>query len=333
MRRRREFILQAAYVLGPLETMRASEAAEITKPDYVCPSCGCASDGKIFDQPGKCPSCGLTLIRLKAGETVQGPRASGTPVEFRSEGAILSGSILLPDNGSPTAAIVLVHGSGREERMLWMARPLAKDGFAVLTYDKRGVGMSGGAYEGGEDNISAANLDLLASDAAAAMKMLRNRLPKIPAGFVGGSQAGWIAPIAAARSPGTKFQVFWSGPVCTTSEQLHFQHLAETDPAFWKSHTHEQVADHMKTASYRTDDVDPRTSLAKLTIPSLWLYGDQDNLVPVDLSIARLQDVIRQGHSNFEYRVIAGYGHNIIGEGNIAPAYLQTVAWIKTIAH
>lgn len=260
------------------------------------------------------------------------PKSSGIPVEFRSEGAILSGSILLPDNGSPTAAIVLVHGSGREERMLWLARPLAKDGFAVLTYDKRGVGMSGGVYVGGEENISVTNLDLLANDAAAALETLRNRFPNVSAGFVGGSQAGWIIPIAATRSPGTKFQVLWSGPVCTTSEQLHFQHLAETNTAFWKSHTHEEIADYMKSASYRVDDVDPRASLAKLSMPSLWLYGDQDNLVPVDLSIARLQDLIRQGHSNFEYRVIMGYGHNIIGEGNIAPAYLQTVAWIRGTA-
>ncbi len=213
--------------------------------------------------------------------------------------------------------------------MLWLARPLAKDGFAVLTYDKRGVGLSGGIYEGGENNISATNLDLLASDAAAAMETLRNRLPNVPAGFAGGSQAGWIVPIAATRSPDAKFQVLWSGPVCTTSEQLHFQRLAEKDAAFWKSHTPEEVAACMKSVPYRPDDVDPRASLEKLSIPGLWLYGDQDHLVPVDLSITRLQDMIRQGHANFEYRMVADHGHNIIGKGKAAPAYLQTVAWIR----
>lgn len=257
-------------------------------------------------------------------------RTNEQELTFQSRGATLAGALVLPA-GPPIAAITLVHGSGKEPRMLWLARPLAKDGFAVLSYDKRGVGLSGGTYEGGEENISAANLDLLASDAAAAMEALRNRFPDVPAGLAGGSQAGWIVPIAATRSPDPRFLVLWSGPVCTTSEQLHFQRLAEMDAAFWKSHNPQEVAAYMKSVPYRSDDVDPRASLEKLSMPGLWLYGDQDNLVPVDLSITRLQEMIRRGHSNFEYRVIAGNGHNIVGAGNAAPAYLQTVAWIKAL--
>ena len=33
------------------------------RPIYICPPCGCASDGKTFDQPGTCPSCGMGLVR------------------------------------------------------------------------------------------------------------------------------------------------------------------------------------------------------------------------------------------------------------------------------
>lgn len=276
--------------------------------------------------------CAAGAISASGALAQTAPTASAgeQELELQSQGATLSAVLVFPAE-PPVAAITLVHGSGREEKMLWLARPLAKDGFAVLTYDKRGAGLSGGVYEGGEDNISAANLDLLASDAEAAMAALRSRFPDVPAGFAGGSQAGWIVPIAATRSPGTKFQVLWSGPVCTTSEQLHFQHLAEKDAAFWKSNTREKVAAYMKSTVYRRDDVDPRASLAKLSIPSLWLYGDQDNLVPVDLSITRLQEMIGQGHSNFEYRVVVDQGHNIVGAGRTAPAYLQTVAWIKAI--
>lgn len=210
--------------------------------------------------------------------------------------------------------------------MLRLARMLAKDGFAVLTYDKRGVGKSGGTYEG-NNNVGAENLNLLADDAAAALKELQinAQLRDIPQGFVGASQAGWIIPLAAVQSPAAKFIGLWSGPVCTTSEQLHFQNWAQQDTDFWKSHSKQQVADYMRAAQVHPDAVDPCISLRKLSVPGLWLYGDQDNLVPVDLSVARLQSL---PHDGFEYEIFAGYGHNIVYPP-ASPAYAHMVTWIK----
>ena len=69
-------------------------------------------------------------------------------VEFRSEGVTLSGTVVLPPN--IVAAMVLVHGSGPEERMTGRSQALADQGIATLTYDKRGVGKSGGVYVGPE---------------------------------------------------------------------------------------------------------------------------------------------------------------------------------------
>ena len=43
-------------------------------------------------------------------------------VEFSSHGVTLAGSIVLPNDTSPIAAVVLVHGSGRVERMMYIAR-------------------------------------------------------------------------------------------------------------------------------------------------------------------------------------------------------------------
>jgi hypothetical protein len=40
----------------------AAEAPAGSK--FACPPCGCESDGKTFDAPGACPSCGMTLIPL-----------------------------------------------------------------------------------------------------------------------------------------------------------------------------------------------------------------------------------------------------------------------------
>jgi hypothetical protein len=209
---------------------------------------------------------------------------------------------------------------------------LASYKFAVLTYDKRGCGRSGGIYEG-THNSSAANLRLLADDAAAAMAVINHasEFGNIPVGFVCDSQAGWIAPIAAAQLPKLAFMAFLSGPVCTVSEQLHFQNLAQDDQNFWKSHTRQQVAEYMKSVHYSADDVDPRTSLSKLSIPALWLFGEQDNLVPVDWSLPRLDSLIREGHHNFSYKIFPNYGHDFLNPPG-SPGYGYLVEWMKNAA-
>lgn len=76
-------------------------------------------------------------------------------------------------------------------------RCFAADGFAVLTYDKRGVGESGGVYEA-HYNTSPENLSLLAGDASAALEWLLDRRERRgrKSGFWGISQAGWIIPLA-----------------------------------------------------------------------------------------------------------------------------------------
>jgi len=43
-------------------------AADTPGSKYVCPPCGCESDGKLFDAPGACPSCGMPLIPAPKAE-------------------------------------------------------------------------------------------------------------------------------------------------------------------------------------------------------------------------------------------------------------------------
>ena len=55
-------------------------------------------------------------------------------VTFVSHGVTLAGSVVLPDD-KPIAALILVHGAGPEVRSTNLARLLASNSFAVLTYD------------------------------------------------------------------------------------------------------------------------------------------------------------------------------------------------------
>ena len=252
-------------------------------------------------------------------------------VTFENAGAVLAGTLFIPRADPPLAAVVLIHGSGPEERIRWFAPLLASDGFAVLTYDKRGVGMSGGVYEG-ENNVSTENLSLLASDAAAAFASIREHplLVDIPGGFAGFSQAGWIAPLAALQAPSADFIALWSGVVSTVDEELRFSALAQSSPSSLEDYSSREFEEFLGTVRYRPDDFDPRQSLSQLSVAGLWIFGGEDTSVPVDLSIARLEELIRQGH-RFEYELFPDRGHfDFTGQGD--PLYQAMRSWMTDVA-
>ena len=272
----------------------------------------------------------LLTAQTRAAETVE-----ETPLAFESAGVTLDGSLVLPK--TTVAAAVLIHGGGRAERYIALARFLANEGVAVFTYDKRGVGRSGGLYEDNAD-ISAKNLAVLASDATAAVVALQRhaRVAGIPVGIIGLSQAGWVAPVAA-QTPGVRFMGLWSGVVATTSEEIHFSALARKEQGHEHNHDRGQMPSPAEIARFvasvprRADDVDPRLSIAKLDIPALWLFGAEDTSIPVALSVRRLLDLISVGQTNLSYQVFAHEGHNLVDRPT-QPAFPAMVAWIKAVA-
>ena len=136
-------------------------------------------------------------------------------VRFASGDVQLAGTLIRPSTGAKHPAIVLVHGSGAENReyVLPFARFLVRRGMAVLGYDKRGVGGSTGDW-------NMASFDDLAGDAAAAVAYLRSRGDIDPAqiGLLGVSQAGWVMPLAAARVKDLAFLISVSGAGVTPAE-------------------------------------------------------------------------------------------------------------------
>ena len=88
------------------------------------------------------------LIPLLLLTPTRGLAADIHPVRVQSRGAVLSGDVVFPEGRSPIAGLVLVQGANDLKRELVVADILASDGFAVLTYDKRGTGQSGGIYWG-----------------------------------------------------------------------------------------------------------------------------------------------------------------------------------------
>jgi pimeloyl-ACP methyl ester carboxylesterase len=248
-------------------------------------------------------------------------------IAFVSHGTTLSGSVATPRSGKARAGVVFIHGSGRQTRNLTWARRFAEAGIAALVYDKRGAGRSGGEYEG-KQNVSEKNISLLADDAAAALKALARHpsLAGVPLGLTGVSQAGWIAPVAAQRSPLATFLVLWSGPVCKVSEEdIYSKYTADADGTVVPSYRQALEA---RTSAYVWPeflgrDTDSRVDLDRLRIPGLWIFGDKDGSIPVDLSIASLKALKRSGH-RYEYVLLPGLGHN-----NMDETFALATEWIK----
>ncbi len=112
-------------------------------------------------------------------------------------GTRLNGRLILPPGDGPVPVMVEVHGSEGANALDFNAfqRFAPAEGVGVFVYAKRGSGGSEGRYT--------QDFHVLAEDAAAAVVEAR-RLAGIRAGRVGlhgASQGGWIAPLAASRTP------------------------------------------------------------------------------------------------------------------------------------
>src|SRR5579864_4566166 len=120
-----------------------------------------------------------------------------TDTAFQGNAVKLAGRLVLPRGSTVVPLVVLVHGAEHDSALqgYFLQRLLPAEGVGVFVYDKRGTGASGGEYS--------QDFNLLADDAVAAMREAR-RLAAARGGRVGyqgGSQGGWIAPLAAQRAP------------------------------------------------------------------------------------------------------------------------------------
>lgn len=119
------------------------------------------------------------------------------PASFAGDGGTrLVGRLILPPGHAKVPVVVLVHGSEQDSALTFdaMQREFPAAGVGAFVYDKRGTGSSDGKYT--------QDFSVLANDAVAALNEARRlagtRAERV--GFRGGSQGGWVAPLAATRS-------------------------------------------------------------------------------------------------------------------------------------
>ena len=180
------------------------------------------------------------------------------------EGNTLAGTLTIPEGDGPFPAIVLVSGSGQQNRdeELMNHRPFwviadycARHGVAVLRYDDRGVGGSDGEVK------NATSMDF-SYDAEAAFDYLRNRkeIKASKVGILGHSEGGVINFMVSARRPEVAFLVSLAGPSVNGIEVLKEQQAAilrasgmSEEMVQFSGHANAQMFDIIEASSSREE--------------------------------------------------------------------------------
>ncbi len=281
-------------------------------------------------------------VRLESATriSVDGTEATLLPISAQdvtyADGPIrLAGRLLRPPGRGPFAGVVVVPGSEPATRTtydLW-ATFLAAHGLAVLTYDKRGVGGSGGTYRRAADP---ANLRALAGDALAGVEWLRRQPGIDPSrvGLDGASQAGWVIEQAAARLADVRFALLQSSPAMSVGRQLAYDGLTRTG---WVDPGSDQTVQ-SELANAPNSGYDPRADIAALRVPVLWQLGALDRRMFTPETVSDLQEI---GNPRITVKVYPGGAHSLrlttngtARQEQTAPGYVPAVfadlaAWLK----
>ncbi len=166
----------------------------------------------LWKQAGNAFRLDLTYVENYTG--LNRPQEPKPPFPYKTEEVLienekdevyLSGTLTFPEEGENFSAVILISGSGPQNRdeeifghkpFLVIADFLTRNGFAVLRFDDRGVGASTGDFS------KATTFDF-ANDVLAAVNFLklREEIDENKIGLIGHSEGGMIAQIAAVTNP------------------------------------------------------------------------------------------------------------------------------------
>jgi dienelactone hydrolase len=246
----------------------------------------------------------------------------------------LAATLALPRwQAGPYPAVVVVHGSGSLPRWVYWsyARQLVPHGMAVLLYDKRGTGASGGTLPQStrwqQESIEqcGALFTALAGDARAAVRALvaRPDIDRHRIGLAGISQAGWIMPLAADGNRDVAFIVSISGPAVScgledwysqlTGEYADSPDLGAPTP-FAKGELTPAEIEQRLDGYQGPAGHEPEPVLARTRAPTLWLLGGRDISVPVVRSAAVLERLAAAG-APIEVRMYPE-GNHVLARGD-----------------
>jgi pimeloyl-ACP methyl ester carboxylesterase len=241
-------------------------------------------------------ACPLTMVFTETDWKLRRPQTPKPPFPYSTEDVVfenvkakvrLAGTLTRPEGKGPFPALVLISGSGPQDRdeMLFGHKPfaviadyLSRAGYAVLRYDDRGWGKSTGDFR------SATSEDF-SYDAEVALDYLKTRreIDRKWIGFLGHSEGGLIAPMIAARRADVGFLILLAAPGIAGEELA----MAQVDTAFRMLGFSEEyiqscgplTRETMQISRSDLSDIEKKRKLNELEQKTISLMGETDKRV------------------------------------------------------
>jgi pimeloyl-ACP methyl ester carboxylesterase len=311
------------------------------------------TQGMTFDLVFKRTAALPTIKRIQEPQPPFAYRVEEVSFKGGAPDVTLAGTVTYPSKATKAAAIVLVSGSGPQNRdeeiaghkpfLIW-ADALSRAGYAVLRYDDRGVGKSTGKF------LGSTTADF-ALDAKAAVDFLRGRgdIDGSKVVVMGHSEGGLIAPMVANADPKLAAIILLASPG-VTGEAILRKQLPDLAKAAGVA---EGMASMQLAAIEKQAETepwlkyfwayDPALALQKVKCPVLAITGELDLQVNADINLGAIESALKTaGHTRYLVRKMPKLNHllqtAITGSGQeyarieetVTPAAMDEVtAWLK----
>ncbi len=247
-------------------------------------------------------------------------------------GLVLAGTLTRPRAPAPPPVVVLITGSGADERDYYgafrqVADSLGRRGIAVLRLDDRGVGRSTGDME-------TAGTPDRADDIRQALRYLRTRtdLDASRLALVGHSEGGVVAPLLATTDDGIDALVLLGAPGSNADSIVAFQERQRVRACAQAPRSEPGPGPPWMEFMRRHD---PLATARQVRVPVLLMHGADDAQVPAADATLLAGALRAGGNAAVQLHVLEGMGHSLAdpasgpAAGDYAPQVIRTVTdWL-----
>lgn len=243
------------------------------------------------------------------------------------------------EGDSPRFVVLLAHGYGEHARRYdHVADALVAAGAVVYAPDHRGHGLSDG------EPALVTEVETLVSDLDAVADVAAAEQGDLPVVLIGHSMGGIIATRYAQQHSDRLVALVLSGPVIGGNPGfealLGMDPIPEIpidpaslsrDPAVGEAYANDPLVYHgpfkRETLVALFDAIEAIAAGPKLTLPTLWIHGELDQLAPLDATRPAIENI--RGDAALEEHVYEGAQHEIFNETNRDEVIATVIEFIE----